>query len=115
VGRWEIHVNFQLETVKGRDNLGDLGVDGRISFDKSKVDLNSCTVKGVGEFIWRRTVTSGEFLWTRKWSFGFHKKQAVTWLAEWLLSSQERLCTMKLVATKKTYSEEEVKLHVFLT
>jgi hypothetical protein len=26
----EIHTKFELENLKGRDNLGNLGVDGRI-------------------------------------------------------------------------------------
>jgi hypothetical protein len=27
---WEVHLKFELENLKGRDHLKDLGIDGRI-------------------------------------------------------------------------------------
>jgi len=29
-------------------------------------------------------------------SFGFHKRRGISWRAEWLLDSQEGLCSMEL-------------------
>jgi hypothetical protein len=40
---------------------------------------------------------SGVFLWTRQWTFGFHKRLVIYWLAERLLASQERLCSVELL------------------
>jgi len=36
-------------------------------------------------------------MWTRLWTFVFHKRQGISWLAEWLLASQ-RLCSMEFVS-----------------
>jgi hypothetical protein len=36
-------------------------------------------------------------VWTRQWTFGFHKRWRISWPAERLLVSQEGLCSMKLV------------------
>jgi hypothetical protein len=36
-------------------------------------------------------------LWTRSWTFGFHKRRRISWLAEWLSASQERLCSVELL------------------
>jgi hypothetical protein len=40
----------------------------------------------------------GRLLWTRQWTLGFHKRRGISWLAEWLLASQEGLRPMKLGA-----------------
>jgi len=37
-----------------------------------------------------RTGTGGGLLWTRQWTFRFHKMRVISWLAEELLVSQER-------------------------
>jgi hypothetical protein len=42
----------------------------------------------------------GEPLWTWLWTFGFHKRQAISWLAEWLSAFQEGPCSMELVYYK---------------
>jgi hypothetical protein len=34
--------------------------------------------------IWLRTHICGEILWTWSWTFSFHKKQAISWLGEWI-------------------------------
>jgi hypothetical protein len=47
--------------------------------------------------IWLRIVTSGGLLWTRYWTFGFHKILGSSWVAAQLAASQERLGSMKLV------------------
>jgi hypothetical protein len=35
--RWEIHTVFLLESLKGRDSLEDLGVDGNIRMDLREI------------------------------------------------------------------------------
>jgi hypothetical protein len=35
--------------------------------------------------------------WTLYWTFEFHKSRVVTWLAEQLLASEERLFSLELV------------------
>jgi hypothetical protein len=47
--------------------------------------------------IWFRIEASGGLLWTWCWTFGFHKRRGLSWLDEWLLDSQERLCSLELV------------------
>jgi hypothetical protein len=49
-------------------------------------------------FIWLRIGTVGWSLWTLKWTFGFHKTQGTSWLAERLLASQVELCSMESTA-----------------
>jgi hypothetical protein len=41
--------------------------------------------------IWLRIGTSGGLLWTRYWTFGFHKMLESTWVAAQLAASQEGL------------------------
>jgi hypothetical protein len=41
------------------------------------------------------TWASGRLLWTQQWTSEFHKRRGI-WLAEWLSSSQEGVCSMKL-------------------
>jgi hypothetical protein len=47
--------------------------------------------------IWLRIGTSGGLLWTRQWTFGFHRRRGISWLAEWMLASQQGLCSRELV------------------
>jgi hypothetical protein len=47
--------------------------------------------------IWLSAGTSGGLLWNRWWTFRFHGKEGISWLAEDLLPSQEWLCSMQLV------------------
>ena len=42
---------------------------------------------------WLRIEKSGGLLWVRWWTFGFHKMRWISWVAEDLLASQERLCS----------------------
>jgi hypothetical protein len=48
-------------------------------------------------FNWLRIEISGGLLWTRYWTFGFHKRSTISWSAERLLCPQEGLCS-KLLA-----------------
>jgi hypothetical protein len=45
-----------------------------------------------------RIGTSGGLLWTRWWTFGFHKMLGSSWVAAQLAASQDGLSSMKLVA-----------------
>jgi hypothetical protein len=38
---------------------------------------------------WIKMGSSGNLLWTRKWTFGFCGRRGISWLAEQLLASQE--------------------------
>jgi hypothetical protein len=48
-------------------------------------------------FIWFRKRTGEGLLWTRQWTFGFHKMLRNSSVAEWLAASQEGLGSMELV------------------
>jgi hypothetical protein len=54
-----------------------------------------CICLGIG--------TNGRLLGTRNWSFGFHKRRGISWLAEWLLASPEELCSMDSVSVTFSY------------
>jgi hypothetical protein len=47
--------------------------------------------------IWLRIETSGWLLWTRQWTFGFHKMLGNSWVAVQTAASQEGLSSMELV------------------
>jgi len=40
----------------------------------------------------KQKVVLGVFLWTRQWTFGFHKSRGISGLPEWLSASQEGRC-----------------------
>jgi hypothetical protein len=48
-------------------------------------------------FIWLKIWTSGELLWTRRWTFGFHKLLETSWQAKQLLVYPEGSCSIQLV------------------
>jgi hypothetical protein len=47
-------------------------------------------------FIWLRPGTSGGLLWTRYWTFGFHKMLGSSWVAAQLAASPEGLSSITL-------------------
>jgi hypothetical protein len=51
-----MHTRFQLENLKGRDHLEDLGTDGKI------MDLRQTSGKAWNGCIWLRIGTNGRFL-----------------------------------------------------
>jgi hypothetical protein len=51
---------------------------------------------GVFGFVWLRIGNSGRLLWTRQWTFGFHKRRTFSCLAERLIASEEP-CFMDLL------------------
>jgi hypothetical protein len=42
------------------------------------------------------TYCTGGLLWTRWWTLGFYKRRGLSWLAEWLLASQEGLFSISV-------------------
>jgi hypothetical protein len=46
--------------------------------------------------VWLRIGTSGGFLWTQWWTFGFHKIQGISWADAQLATSQEELSSMRV-------------------
>jgi hypothetical protein len=82
-----------VENLRESDQLKHLGVDGRIIL--KWIFRNS---RGAWTlFIWLRIRTDRGLLWTRLWTFGFHKMQGISWLAEELLSSEAGVCSMELI------------------
>jgi hypothetical protein len=61
-------------------------------------------------FIWLKTGISGGLL-KIQWTFKFHKRQGIYWLAERLLASQERLCSMGLVTTLRPLPSQFLSTH----
>jgi hypothetical protein len=47
--------------------------------------------------IWLWIGTGGGFLWTRQWTFGFHKMLVNSWVPAQQAASQEGLSSMELV------------------
>jgi hypothetical protein len=64
--------------LKGRDHLVCLGTDDRIIL---KWILKEQVTTLWTEFVWLMIVPSGGLLWTRQWTFGFHKIQGISSLA----------------------------------
>jgi hypothetical protein len=44
--------------------------------------------------MWLKIGTSGGFLWTRQWTFGFHKMLVCSWVAAQLAASREGLSSL---------------------
>ena len=72
-----VHIQFWWRDLWKRDHLKGLTVDVRI--------ILKCTFKG-----WDGEVWTG-LIWLRTGTFGCHKMQGISWLAEKLLACQEGL------------------------
>jgi hypothetical protein len=46
-------------------------------------------------FIWLGRGSSCGLLWTWQWTFRSHRRWGISWMAEWLLASQEGLCSIE--------------------
>jgi hypothetical protein len=66
--------------------------------DNIQLDLREVGIDGRTGFGWLRIGPSGELLWTRWWTFGFHKESRIFWQAEWLSSFQIISCTIEWVS-----------------
>jgi hypothetical protein len=56
--------------------------------------------------------TIGGLLWTRQWTFPFHKIFGNTWVAEWLTASQEGFNSKELVRQACRYTILRVQIHL---
>jgi hypothetical protein len=76
------------------EHFKDIRVNGRIilKWIFEKWDM------GWTGSIWLRTGTGGGLLCMRQRTFGFHRMQGISWVAQELLASQEGLCPMELVS-----------------
>jgi hypothetical protein len=92
LGRGEVFTGFWLGDPKVRDHWEDLGVGGRITL---RWTLRRYGSMGQTGFSWLRIWSSGGLLWTRLWTFGFHKKAGYFWQAEWQSAFQIICCTME--------------------
>jgi hypothetical protein len=79
-GRGEVLTGFWLGGPKARDHWEDLGVGGSITLRRTLGTQGSIGRTGFG---WLRIGSSGGLLWTRWWTFGFHKK-AGYFLTSWV-------------------------------
>jgi hypothetical protein len=53
--------------------------------------------------IWLRIGTSGRLLWTRYWTFGFHKMLGSSWVAAQLAAPQEGLSSVSKLSVCSAY------------
>jgi hypothetical protein len=76
-----MRTSFNRKTRRERASWKTNGVYGRIIW---KWILTKYIVWVWTGFIWLRIGSSGGLLWTRQWTFGFHKWRRIYWLAEQL-------------------------------
>jgi hypothetical protein len=87
---WEEHTKLWSENLRSTDHAKYVGVDWRIILKWN------VRVIGLEAIDWRHLTQK-----RNKWralvnTLMNHKKQGISWLADWLLASQE-LCSMELV------------------
>jgi hypothetical protein len=87
---------FYGENLKGRDNLGDTGVDER---HVKWILQEERMVKSSG-FIWHKIRSSGKLLWTWQCTFNVHKLQKSSSRAQSLSDSHEEPRSMKCLSYK---------------
>jgi hypothetical protein len=83
-GRGEVFTGFWLGGPKVRDHWDDLGVGGRIELSWALGRKGSMGRTGLG---WLTIGSNGGLLWTRWWTFGFHKESRI-FLVSWLSAFQ---------------------------
>jgi hypothetical protein len=72
--RGEVFTGFLLGGPKARDHWEDLGVGGRITL---RWTLGRQGSMGRTGFSWLRKGSCAGLLWTRWWTFGFHKESRI--------------------------------------
>jgi len=92
-------IKSNVVNLKGRDHSEDLGIDGMIKHYQNSGKLGGKMWTG---FIWLRLRICGVPMRTRQWTLGFHKRQGISRLAEWLSASQEGIWCAELFLS--TYS-----------
>jgi hypothetical protein len=85
-GEMIMRTKFGWGSLKGRDFWED-DLDGRGG--RLEVWI---------EFIWLGIGSDVGLLWTRYWTFGFHKRRGISWPVERLLTFQKRLSTIELIS-----------------
>jgi hypothetical protein len=103
--RWAGHVARMMEkrnvlmiSVGKPEGKRPLGRPRRRWVDNIKMDLREIGCLVWTGLIWFRIGTSGGLLYTRQWTFGFHKMLGSSWAATQLAASQEGLSSKKLVS-----------------
>jgi hypothetical protein len=94
-----LHVIFYRIFLRNPEGKRPLGRPRRKWADNFKFILERQDGVEWTASIWLRIGTSGGLLWTRWWTFGFHKMLGNSWVAAQLVASQERLSSVKLVNT----------------
>ena len=93
---WEtgdVHAGSWLGDPRERDHLENIGVDEKIIL---KWIVKKCNEGEVNGFVQLNIGTGCGLLWMRWWNIGFHKMRWISWRAEDVLGSQERVCTMEI-------------------
>ena len=98
--RWAGHVAPMGETngtfrgLMGKpEGKRPLGRPRRRWENNIKIDLRDVPWSGL---FWLRLVTGSRFFLIWLWIFGLHTMREISWLAENLLASQEKLCSIQL-------------------
>ena len=91
----EVHVVFWCSDLREKYHLEELSVAGIIilKWICKKFDRGARA-----ELVWLRMGTNDSNLWMQRWTFGFHKTWEISWLFQYLLSSEEGLCSFGLVS-----------------
>jgi hypothetical protein len=98
--RWSRHTGFWWKNIKERIHLDDIGLDGRTLLEWILDKQHEMVYNGLICFRIRAGVG---LMWTGSWTFGFHKLQRISCLAEELLASGEGLCSMESVFGKEQF------------
>jgi hypothetical protein len=61
-----------------------------------KIDFEEIRLEGLDWIHWLSIGTGSGLLWTRWWTFMFHKRRGICWLAERLLAFEDRLHSVEL-------------------
>jgi hypothetical protein len=94
VGGRERCINgFWRERLRQGDHLEGLGANGRMRLK---------SMGGMDWIDWLRIGRSGEPLSMQSWTFRFHKRWRISWLAENLLASQEGLWSLELIISNES-------------
>ena len=88
--RWEVHTEFCWESEA-------ITLPRYIWQDNVKMNFKERDGRAWTGLVWLRVGTSCRLLWTRYWTFVFHKMRWISWLAEEALASQEGLCYVALL------------------
>jgi hypothetical protein len=94
--RWVGHVACRtgMHIMRNSEVKRPLRIPRRRWDDNIKMDIKEIWWVVWTGFIWLRIRTSGGFLWTWYWTFGFHKVLGNSWVDERLATSQKGLSSV---------------------